>query len=239
LENALEFDLKDKLCKLYKWQNKINQYIESMQKLLDQTQSSLEKAHLYFKIAKAYLTQKRTHFARKYFDFAMKTAAFSKYADFAKFHIVKMEMDFCQNEADSIPLLAHLKDLQMKKCLSYEPMFLDASLLYVGLSVRFLPKNKQVEKELFLLKRMKADFTTQKDLFSKEYHNQLKLQQKNAHIYHSYMQFIDQRIAFLEAKIQNDQKREQIVFKKVLEKKDAFIKISKILEKQFNTMQWQ
>ena len=53
------------------------------------------------------------------------------------------------------------------------------------------------------------------------------------------MQFIDQRIAFLEAKIQNDQKREQIVFKKVLEKKDAFIKISKILEKQFNTMQWQ
>ncbi|NGX31696.1 MAG: hypothetical protein K940chlam8_01072, partial [Chlamydiae bacterium] len=29
LENALEFDLKDKLCKLYKWQNKINQYIES------------------------------------------------------------------------------------------------------------------------------------------------------------------------------------------------------------------
>jgi tetratricopeptide (TPR) repeat protein len=236
LEHELYFDLKKKQAKLFKWQNKCNAAIDILQQLLNNAQTDTQKCTLCYKLGLLYKAQRRHSIALNYFKEAIKTKSFCKAHNFSKFEVVNLEIDQCQDPQRQVELLSYLKDLQVKKCIQYEPLFLDASLLYIDLITSSLPKPNQDERRLFLLKRMQEDFTNENDIFSKEYHTQLKKNDDKRYVYNCYMQFVAQKIAFLEAKIQNNQKQEKRALDILLEKRDEYIRLSNVLEKQLKDM---
>lgn len=122
-----------------------------------------------------------------------------------------------ENSPKTESILNSLKDLQVKKKLHSEPLHLEAALEYVQVMCAFAAPDKKVERNIFLLKRVKEDFSSKKDLFSKEYHSQRSVLPDKAAILENYLYFIDAEIFRLEGKIKRAEKIYQKLQKKILD----------------------
>jgi hypothetical protein len=100
--------------------------------------------------------------------------------------------------------LKKLHDLAARKSLVYEPVHLEAALEYAERKASLLPKNEQAECLLSLLEEVKASFTQQDDILSKDYHAARAYHPEKDLIYQAYMRYIDARIFILQAQLAKD-----------------------------------
>ena len=94
-----------------------------------------------------------------------------------------------------------LKDLQIRKSIASEPMHLESAIDYAMIRSSLVPSEKYDEQLRFLLLRVKEDFTSRKDLWSKDYHTARLQQPDKDLIYQAYMMLIDAHTASIESKI--------------------------------------
>lgn len=92
-----------------------------------------------------------------------------------------------------LEILNDLKDLQIRKRLASEPTHIEAALEYAAIQSSMEPADLQSEKMLFLLKRIKEDFSSQDYQESKIRYPEKEL------LCQTYLQFIDAEIMRLEA----------------------------------------
>ncbi len=86
-----------------------------------------------------------------------------------------------------------LKSLVLQKKLEHEPLYLEAALEYIDLL-----SQKNPEKRHGLLQKIKADFESQDDLLSKDYHAARVKFPEQSKIYLDYMQYLEAEILFEE-----------------------------------------
>lgn len=121
----------------------------------------------------------------------------SRTADTSSLYRAKLEWVRLHDEELSlddplaIEMLKHLKDLQIKKTVKYEPLHLEAALEYARLRSSLSPPESRKDQYYFLLQRVKEDFTEKKDLISKEYHAEREKLVSQNQIYQAYMMLID------------------------------------------------
>jgi tetratricopeptide (TPR) repeat protein len=126
-------------------------------------------------------------------------------------------VDLKENSPEITPILSALKDLQLKKKLHSEPLHLEAALEYVTIMKTLSPEEKQTERTIFLLKRVKEDFSTKGDIYSKEYHSQRSVLPDKATLLEDYLDYIDAEVLRLEGKIARSKKLYQKLQEKPLD----------------------
>lgn len=97
--------------------------------------------------------------------------------------------------------LNFLKEVQIAKNLSYEPIHLEAALDYSFLQGEMAPQGKRSEHYLLQLVKFKEDFTSQEDIPSKDYHAQRMLKPEKDVTYQAYIKLMEAEIARLEGEL--------------------------------------
>ena len=112
-------------------------------------------------------------------------------------------MSFIEKEQDPSwqEVLNDLKDLELKKNLSSEPIHLEASLHYIECKTAHLPEDKKNQKTLQLLELMKENFSSSQDAKVKQYLSASSLFPEKAEIYGHYMKLLDALIYQTKGKI--------------------------------------
>lgn len=131
--------------------------------------------------------------ARQAYAQAIATHVQSYDADRAK--LALYHIDFKQDRLDTGRALSDLKDIQLRKSLKKEPLFLNAALLYIDICAKSNEKNRQK-----LLENMQTDFCTGKTLFGQHYQKEREELPEQEALLKSYMLFVDLYIQYLDAK---------------------------------------
>ncbi len=96
-------------------------------------------------------------------------------------------------------ILSTLKDLQIQKKLSCEPLHLEAALEYADIRTQLSSPEARSESAIFFLNRIKDDFNAKDDLIAQEYHEaRVRFPEKDL-LYQNYMKCIEAEILRLEA----------------------------------------
>ena len=188
----------DLLSKLVEQQTKNNQVTWNfhMQTLLE--------------LAQSYEMLKDDENALETYSFITKISrgSSSYVSDYALLHGTRIRFSMLdpENKKDTdehvLSMLNDLKDLQIKKSPSSEPIHLEAGLTYAKIRSEISPKDEKDEKYLFYLGRMKEDFTLNDDSVSKEYHKRLTSSQEKQDVYKTYMAFLDAEILRVRANLE-------------------------------------
>ena len=104
-----------------------------------------------------------------------------------------------ENHPEMVSVLNNLKELQIKKQLNTEPIHLEAAIDYALIRVELTPKDEQLDRHLFFLKRIRDDFAPSDDPISLDYYTQLEQQPQKNHLFQLHMQFVEAEIWRLEA----------------------------------------
>lgn len=105
-------------------------------------------------------------------------------------------------DPESIAILKALKDVQIHKLLLQEPIHLEAGLDYAHIRSSLEAADRQKEQHIFLLKRMKEDFTSRNDLWSKEYTEARQRYPEKNKLFEAYMTLVEAHIHLLEAQLE-------------------------------------
>lgn len=106
-------------------------------------------------------------------------------------------------------ILSTLKDLQIQKKLSCEPLHLEAALEYADIRTQMASPEARSESAIFFLNRIKDDFNAKDDEIAKEYHEaRIRFPEKDL-IYQNYMKCIEAEILRLEAQLAKEQNDEE------------------------------
>jgi tetratricopeptide (TPR) repeat protein len=105
---------------------------------------------------------------------------------------LKIKMPF-QDDLAFEKAVTCLKNLVLNKKMEHEPLYLEAALDYIELM-----SQKDPEKRLFLLQKMKSDFESEEDLLSKDYLAARAQFPEQSKIYLHYMQYLEAEIQFEE-----------------------------------------
>ncbi|MGD0664214.1 MAG: tetratricopeptide repeat protein [Rhabdochlamydiaceae bacterium] len=111
----------------------------------------------------------------------------------------------CADRSEDSPtlrlVLSTLKDLQIQKQISQEPIHLEAALDYADLRTSLSPEVARSESALFFLNRVKEDFNAKDDPISQEYHEaRLRYPEKDI-IFQNYMKCLEAELLCWEAKL--------------------------------------
>ncbi len=98
-----------------------------------------------------------------------------------------------------ISILNDLKELQIRKNVSSEPIHLSAALEYAQIRSKTSEKEQDI-RYVFFLNRMLEDFNNTKDVNTKDYIFSLNKDQNKRELFDSYMMFIEAEKARIEAK---------------------------------------
>jgi outer membrane protein assembly factor BamD (BamD/ComL family) len=104
-------------------------------------------------------------------------------------------------DPEMMMIFKYLKDLQIRKSLAQEPVHLEAALEYVRMRSEIESKEKQAELMRFLLLRVKEDFTSNEDVWSKDYHTSRQLLPEKDLIFQAYLMLVEAHLARLDATI--------------------------------------
>lgn len=122
--------------------------------------------------------------ARSYFDRAVRMKVQSYETDVAKLALYRLDAE--SGRIEKARAKSDLKDIQLRKTLEKEPLFLDAALLYVDICSDNCPEKRQR-----LLEQMQEDFCSGATLFGKHYQKQrAKLPEKDK-LLEKYMLLVD------------------------------------------------
>ncbi len=187
----------------------------------------------FFELAQTYELLKDEENALETYNFIIKAnrGVPSYVTDYALLHSIRlrfnmMESDFKNDKNEQIiTILNQLKDLQIKKSPSSEPLHLEAGLAYAKIRAEIAPKEEKDEKYLFYLGRLKEDYTSLDDSLIKEYHKRLSASSEKQDLFKSYMGFIESEELRTKAKIavKNNQLKEAEEFNSL-----ALMKLSEV-----------
>lgn len=126
-------------------------------------------------------------------------------SEYATLHALRLKFalmhpeDKVEDNAQVFTILNEMKELQIRKNASSEPLHLEAALEYAWIRAQIAPQNDRAMRYLFFLNRVKEDFENLEDPMVVEYHKNLKGDPQKASIYVTYMNFLDAEIARCEA----------------------------------------
>lgn len=214
---TLEGDL-FKLSCLYAWQNRRADQIAILTNLVQQQEQHPEwpwrlRPRALFALATAYEAEGNQDQALALFKQLIKegTGPDTYLQQATKLHHSRLmaaslpEASKNVNDPDVQVLLSNLKDLQIRKILTQEPLHLEASIDYAFLRASLEPKDKQPEQLRTLLLRAKTSFTTQDSIWDKDYAAMRERNPEKDKIYHAYLMLMDAHIAAIEAEIAKTQ----------------------------------
>lgn len=201
-----------KLSNLYGWLNVVDKQIEILDYVIERQQKDPDwnwtlRTRTVFAKANA-LKEKGDHanaiehYSRlidqsKPSDFFVSNAAKLQWS---RLHFISLPTHKKTIEdGEMIAILKTLKDIQIRKSLSQEPIHLEAALDYAMMRSSLESESQRQEHLLFLLKRIKEDFTDKGDLWSKDYHASREQNPVKNTLYQAYMMLIDAHLARLEA----------------------------------------
>lgn len=133
--------------------------------------------------------------------------------DFATLHASRlkfalMDNDFRNEKNEQIlAMLNHLKDLQIKKSVTSEPLHLEAAIEYANIRANICDAAEKEERYVFFLNRMKEDFLSEEDPMVRQYQSQLASNLEKRDLYNAYMAFVDAEILRTKAKIEHSKNR--------------------------------
>jgi tetratricopeptide (TPR) repeat protein len=167
-----------------------------------------------FELAKAYEGEKRFQDALNSYRHVVKTGGKgSMVACSAALHQAKLEYQLLKpkqqvsESPEMLSILHTLKDLQIQKKVSAEPLHLEAALQYAEIRGSLSDPKGEAKSTYFFLKRMQEDFHPNGDPISEEY-TQVRetLPEKNG-IFGAYMRYIDAKMLVCQAKMVRDEKK--------------------------------
>ncbi|MBI2742305.1 MAG: tetratricopeptide repeat protein [Chlamydiales bacterium] len=173
-------------------------------------------------LGRAYAHVKETERAVATYDYLINTSShtLSTAADTALLERARLEYGLLQKEekSDANPrlssILAALKDLQIKKRLTSEPIHLEAALDYALIKSELVPQEKRLEKLLALLKSAKEEFLSEEDPDAQEYQACRLRQSDKDQLFVTYMKFIDSLILQTQAALtENEEEAKEMKLK--------------------------
>lgn len=135
----------------------------------------------------------------------------STITDTAKLQLTRLKYRFLPKEQkksghpELITILHTLKDLQIQKKLTAEPIHLEASLQYAEIRGELSNPNERAKNSLFFLQRFKENFTTMSDPSTREYNELRNQYPEKDQIFQAYMKYIDAKMLKVEAEIQREE----------------------------------
>jgi len=184
----------------------LNANAEALREHKDSESQKLKSA-LFLEAGRIYYILDNLEEAKKCFGKAKGAVPFGFDTDLAKLFLYRIQLN--EKTINTSEAIAVFKDIQHKKTAQHEPLFLEAALDYIEASCQGLDRQEKTQKNLFLLNRMKEDFTEVHTAVGRSYHKTLsKLSEKNA-LYEKYLGYVEQKIAFLELQLKDSASREQ------------------------------
>jgi tetratricopeptide (TPR) repeat protein len=200
-----------KYCELLQKEGKASESVPLLEQLVEkqQTENTLPwqfQRRSLFELAKSYEATNQIEKALQAYDQLVATSThlpsyFSKAAQLqrARLQLMHLSQEERREESPKIEAILHdLKDLQVRKKLHSEPLHLEAALEYAEVMATLSGEDARKERMLFLLKRVKEDFTSQEDLLAKDYQSQRSHLPEKAEIVDSYIRFLDAELLRLE-----------------------------------------
>jgi tetratricopeptide (TPR) repeat protein len=169
--------------------------------------------HTLHELGKLYLAQSEPDEALKVFDqlIASSEADPSDVSNAALLEKSRILISRCpecdRNESNPTisQVLSTLKDLQIQKKLSCEPLHLEAALEYADIRTQLASPGTRCESAIFFLNRIKDDFNAKDNTIAQEYHEaRIRFPDKD-HLYQNYMKCIEAEILRLEAQLAKEQ----------------------------------
>jgi|GEM_PF-798847 len=196
---------KDKVALLEKLAQKHEEHAQLPWKLQKRT---------LFELGKAYEAEKRYQDALNSYRHIVKTSERgSMVTNSAALHKAKLEYRLLKTQQRSsespemISLLHTLKDLQIQKKVSSEPLHLEAALQYAEIRSLLSEPENIAKNTHFFLKRMHEDFHTTDDPIAEEYTQvRQKFPEKDA-IFGAYMQYLNAQMLKCEANMARNEKK--------------------------------
>ncbi len=102
------------------------------------------------------------------------------------------------DETQLMQVLEILKGLQMRKHLAHEPTHIEAALDYVEIRSSMMDPSSRSYRTLRLLQNLKEDFTTPRDIISKEYKQAATLYPEEAELVNLYLRYVDAEVSRLQ-----------------------------------------
>ncbi len=109
-----------------------------------------------------------------------------------------------ENPSESYPFKRAsqlLKDLSLHKSFSQEPIHLEASFRYIDLQLKKKEEGEKPFLKLFLLEKVKDNFTLEEDLLSKDYHEERRQTPEKEALFKAYLTLVDAEMLFSEASL--------------------------------------
>ena len=210
-----------KLTKLYQ-QEGTGKDVELLETLVSQYRASpdLAWAHqqetkLY--LGEAYLKQGKEFHAEQLFDevAAGSTLIKNHFAASALLQSSRLKLARLPKEnltirhPDLLKAAVQLKALVLQKSLQNEPLHLEAALDYVELQMLLEQPEDRAAKRLALLLKTKADFESQEDLLSQDYHAARPQLPDKYRLYEGYIKVFDAEIFLTQAELSPDPERKK------------------------------
>jgi len=114
--------------------------------------------------------------------------------------------DFVVSNKEIGKIISTLKTVSFQKIFENEPTHLEAALDYVDV-VCYMENNESFEKKLFLLGRLKENFTSTEDVISQDYQAMREVLKDKEKIYSAYMLEVEAEKNICLGYLENDQKR--------------------------------
>ncbi|HUD00982.1 MAG TPA: tetratricopeptide repeat protein, partial [Rhabdochlamydiaceae bacterium] len=169
--------------------------------------------HTLFELGKLFLSLNEPDEALKAFDELIATSdSTPSYASSAalleKSRILLSRCPEC-DRVETNPTVSHilstLKDLQIQKKLSCEPLHLEAALEYADIRTQLASPEARRESAIFFLNRIKDDFSAKDDAIAQEYQEaRIRFPEKDL-LYQNYMKCIEAEICCLESQLAKEQ----------------------------------
>lgn len=109
-----------------------------------------------------------------------------------------------KTQTDPLASLKKFNELKIRKVFANEPIHLEAAIDWALLSTNLAPSNEKDRTFLKLLQQIKEEFTTQNDIWSKEYQSSRMRHPEKEKIYQAYMRYVDASIYQVQAKLGED-----------------------------------
>lgn len=202
-----------KLAEVLGWVGKDNEKIDVLEVLTYQQKSQPDLPWKYprkalFDLARSYENAGKSEEAIQTYDYLVESSEYSTsyIAHLAMLERARLKFAGLTTAVDEEApewqsVLNDLKDLELKKKLSSEPIHLEAALSYVEFKTSHLPEEKKKQKTLQLLQLVKENFSSEQDPKVKEYLAAASLYPEKAGLHTSYMRLIDSLIYRTKAEI--------------------------------------
>jgi len=164
-----------------------------------------------FKLGEALVFLEEKEEALKIFDSLISEPSY--YSHRALLEKSRLLFAQCQYSKSHDPLISEilsiLKDLQIRKTFSEEPLYLEAALEYADIRTFLAPSESKKEAALFFLNRVKEDFNNSEDSFAKIYQEDRNRYPEQELIFQNYMKYIDAELLLLSSQEEASQDSEE------------------------------